>query len=409
MEHQQQQQQQQQQESLSLGGMCIEESINSRYSIWVREALDELPHCFTITDPSISGHPIVFASKEFLKVFGYSREEVIGRNGRMFQGIRTNRRSVMEIRYAVREEKSVQVCLLNYRKNGTPFWILFHMFPVFSKEDGRVIHFVGIQVPIMQKPRRSGSEFSRIRVNLCSENRAVLGFCRREVWSDTVAELGRISPNLDSVLADDTELTDNTCKVSDLENQEASNAMRNILCMLTHYSQLTGRLVSDKRCCSSYMSRVGASLNISLARIKQSFVLTDPHKPDIPIVYASDAFLELTGYTRHEVLGRSCRFLSGQQTDVSTQLQITTNSIQTGKSRTMCILNYRKDGSSFWNFLYMSPVRNASGKIAYFVEVQKEVNHENRNLSPEIRQLSVVGAVKIAVRSSGMIATTSES
>ena len=57
----------------------IEQSFNYRYSVWVREALDELPDNFTITDPSISGHPIVFASRGFLKMSGYSKEEVIDR------------------------------------------------------------------------------------------------------------------------------------------------------------------------------------------------------------------------------------------------------------------------------------------------------------------------------------------
>nr|AML79347.1 putative LOV domain-containing protein [Aster tataricus] len=371
----------------------LEESINNRYSYWVREALDELPHSFTITDPTIPGHPIVFASTQLLKMFGYSRHEVIGKNSSMFQGIHTNRRSLLDIRHAVRDETAILIpSLLNYHKNGTTFWILFRMFPVFSTEDGKLLHFVALQVPIIPRSR--------------SDNTPLLGFCRREVCSDTVPELPRIS-NL-SHDDDDTELTDTACKASDLEKHGANSAMTNILSLLTHYSQLTGGLVSDKRCCSSYMNHVGASLNTSLGRIKQSFVLADPYKTDIPIVYASDAFLELTGYTRQEVLGRNCRFISGQETDVSTQSQIT-NSIQTGKSCTACILSYRKDGSSFWNALHMSPVRNASGKIAYIVEVHMEVTHENQNLSVEIRQLSVVGAVKIAVRSSGMIASTSDS
>nr|AML76837.1 putative LOV domain-containing protein [Helenium autumnale] len=373
--------------------MGVEQSINSRYSFWVREALDDLPHCFTITDPWISGHPIVFASRELLKMSGYSKEEVIGRNGRMFQGSRTNRRSVLEIREAVRQERSIQVTILNYHKTGTPFWILFHMFPVFSKEDGRLIHFIGVQVPITTPRPRS--------VSLCdkgAEGGSVLGFCRREVCSDTV---GRI-PNLEIAPATAAAAADDTteCKASDLEKEAAKSAMGNILSMLTHYSQLTGRLVSDERC---YMGGVGVgvSLNISLARIRQSFVLTDPHKADIPIVYASDAFLELTGYSRHEVLGQSCRFLSGQETDVSAESQIT-NSIRTGKACTVCILNYRKDGSPFWNSLHISPVRNASGKTAYFVEVQMNVNHESKNVRPEMMQLSVVGAVKVAVRTLGI-------
>lgn len=161
----------------------FEQSFEFRYSSWVREALDELPDCFTITDPCISGHPIVFASNQFLKMVGYSRDEVIGKNGRMFQGPDTDRRAVMEIREAIREERPIQISLLNYRKNGTPFWMLFQMCPVFSKEDGRVINFVGVQVPMLRR-------MTRKEVKLC-EDRAgyrdsVFRCCRREVCSDNV-------------------------------------------------------------------------------------------------------------------------------------------------------------------------------------------------------------------------------
>ncbi|KAK3022904.1 hypothetical protein RJ639_046448 [Escallonia herrerae] len=393
----------------------IEQSFTIRYSTWVHEALDEMPESFTITDPCISGHPIVYASHGFLKMFGYSRDEVIGKNGRVFQGPDTSRRSVMEIREAIREERNLQISIVNYRKDGTPFWMLFHLCPVFSKEDGRVMNFVGVQVPILRKPRRSGSEFARSGVSLCEDGsgfrETVFGSCRRELCSDSLVELSRILA-LESVLGvDDADLVDEPCKATDIEQQKATTAMNNILSMLTHYSELTGRLVCTKRCCFSGMGPLGASLNISLGRIKQSFVLTDPHLPDMPIVYASDAFLKLTGYTRREALGQNCRFLSGPNTDCSVQYQIK-ESIRTGQGCTVCILNYRKDTSSFWNFLHISPVRNASGKIAYFVGVQIEsscTNQDKQELSPEIRQLSVVAAVKVAVRSSSMGASTSKS
>jgi PAS domain S-box-containing protein len=186
----------------------IEQSLDRRYSLFVREELDELSESFTITDPSISGHPIVFASSGFLKMSGYSKEEVIGKNGRVFQGPRTNRRSVMEIREAIREERPIQINLLNYRKDGTPFWMLFHMSPVFSKDDGRVTHFVGVQVPISPKPRRSSSEVGRNGVNLCEDGSrtrgdTVFGSCRREECSDSLVELGRIL-DLESVLDSDS-------------------------------------------------------------------------------------------------------------------------------------------------------------------------------------------------------------
>ncbi|KAI5679086.1 hypothetical protein M9H77_10036 [Catharanthus roseus] len=393
----------------------IEESFNVRYSVWVREALDEFGDSFIITDPCISGHPIVYVSSGFLKVFGYSRDEVIGKNGRMFQGPKTNRRSVMEIREAIRAENAIQITLLNYRKDGTPLWMLFHMCPVYSKEDGKVVHFLGVQVPILGKLRRSGSEVVRNGVNFRDDGNkfpeTVFGCCRREVSSDAVMELGR-GIALDYLLnSDDREIeADEPCEASELEKRKATAAVNNILSVLIHYSQTTGRLVCGKRCCLPGTGLLSASLNISLGRIKQSFVLTDPHLPDMPIVYASDAFLRLTGYARDEVLGRNCRLLSGMDTDPAIQFQISQR-IQALQPCTVCILNYRKDKSSFWNFLHISPVRAATGKVAYFVGVQIQhgncSNDEQREVSPEMQHLSVVGAVKVAVRSSTMITSAS--
>nr|AML77153.1 putative LOV domain-containing protein [Verbena hastata] len=387
----------------------IEHSFDLRYSDWVREALNELPDCFTITDPCICGHPIVFASNGFLKMVGYSKDEVIGKNGRIFQGPDTDRRSVMEIREAIREEKAIQISILNYRKDGTPFWMLFQMCPVFSKEDGRVINFVGVQVPILRKQMRtSGVGIVRNEMNL-SENGAGNrgGFfrcCRREVYSNSVLELGCLSSD------DDREVEINEpCEASEIEKTKASAAIGNILSVLTHYSELTGRLVCGKRCYVTGNGQLGSSLNISLGRIKQSFVLTDAFLPDMPIVYASEAFLKLTGYERHEVLGQNCRFLSGTDTDTKTQFQIK-EYVRTQQACTVRILNYRKDGTSFWNFLHISPVRNASGKVAFFVGIQIEDNCKNDEtcgLRPEMRQQSVVGAVKVAVRGFSMGQTSS--
>ncbi|KAF8378395.1 hypothetical protein HHK36_029734 [Tetracentron sinense] len=345
----------------------IYQSFNARYPTWVRETLDELPNNFTITDPCISGHPIVFASRGFLKMSGYSKDEVIGKNGRIFQGSDTNRRSVMEIREAIREERTIQIKLLNYRKDGTPFWMLFHLSPVFSKEDERVIHFVAVQVPILRKLRRFGAGFGRNGGNSSEDGsrlrEVMFGSCRREVCTDSVAEMGCVRV-LDAFVEPDNIGSDieDSCEASDLEKQEAVTAINSILSVMTHYSKLTGRLICGKRCNSSGMGLLGSSLNISLGRIQQSFVLTDPHVPDMPIVYASDAFLRLTGYDRHEVVGYNCGLLNGPDTDAEDIFQIE-ESVRTEQACTVRILNYRKDKNSFWNLLHLSPVRNASGKV----------------------------------------------
>nr|AML77418.1 putative LOV domain-containing protein [Papaver rhoeas] len=390
--------------SLQQIGGLIESSFNSCYTSWVYEALDELEHNFTITDPTISGHPIVFASNGFLKMTGYLKDEVIGRNGRIFQGPRTNRRSIMEIREAIREEKNISMSLLNYKKDGTPFWMLFQLSPIFSKHDGRVIHFVSVQVPISR--RKANSEDGNRWQEL------VLGSCRREVCSDTVMELARCRA-LDSFIDTDNRVLEReeSCEASDSEKGKALTAIGNIMSVLTHYSELTGRLVCGNRSNSAVICSLTSALHISLGRIKQSFVLTDPQLLNMPIVYASDAFLSMTGYNRHEVLGRNCRFLNGPDTDPKAIGQIK-DSIQSSQACSVRILNYRKDRSSFWNFLHISPVRNASAKIAFYVCVQIEEAVKNgvtQGLSPETRQLGTVGAVKVAVRTLSMTAGSSRS
>ncbi|KAI9070426.1 hypothetical protein K1719_047611 [Acacia pycnantha] len=213
----------------------IDQSIDSRYSCHVREALDELPDNFVITDPSISGHPIVFASHGFLKMSGYSKEEVIGKNGKIFQGPGTCRRSVIEIREAIREERSFQINLLNYRKDGKPFWILFPMNPVFNKYDGGVSHFVSVQVPLSRKRRRLGCGVRRSNVNLSDDGSMaqdfVYGSCRKEVCSDSLLEPGRILSlhQVSEVEHDGREPnSEEPCEATDVDKRKAMTAMDNI-------------------------------------------------------------------------------------------------------------------------------------------------------------------------------------
>nr|AML76631.1 putative LOV domain-containing protein [Astilbe chinensis] len=236
----------------------------------------------------------------------------------------------------------------------------------------------------------------------------LFGSCRREMCSDSAVELSRVL----ALESDSRGLElEEPREASDMEKRRAATAVSNVLSVLTHYSELTGRLVCGKRCCLSGMGLLGSSITSSLGRIKQSFVLTDPHLPGMPIVYASDAFLKLTGYARHEVLGRQCTFLSGVDTDPSTVIKIK-ESLQTEQACTVRILNYRKDKTSFWSLLHISPIRNASGKIAYFIAVQLEesCNHQDgQGVRPDTRQLSAVGAVKVAVRTMSMGAGSSKS
>jgi len=165
----------------------IKKSFDEFYSHHARESLEELSELpFTITDPSLSNHPIIFASHAFLNITGFTRDEVLGRSGSMFQGPATCRRSVMEIREAVREEREANVVLVNYRKNGTPFWVFLSVCPVFCLKTGAVVHFVAVQVPLKLRVYGGGGS---VVVN----HDFMFRCCRKEVCSDSLVELDRVS------------------------------------------------------------------------------------------------------------------------------------------------------------------------------------------------------------------------
>lgn len=115
--------------------------------------------------------------------------------------------------------------------------------------------------------------------------------------------------------------------------------------------------------------RRGIDLATTLERIEKSFVITDPRLPDNPIIFASDNFLELTEYTREEVLGRNCRFLQGPETDPLTIKQIR-EAIKDERQMTIQLLNYKKSGKQFWNLFHLQPMQDQQGELQYFIGVQ---------------------------------------
>jgi len=108
---------------------------------------------------------------------------------------------------------------------------------------------------------------------------------------------------------------------------------------------------------------------------QQNFVVTDPSLPDNPIVYATQGFLNLTGYTLDQVLGRNCRFLQGPETDPKAVEKIR-KSIEDGSDMSVCLLNYRVDGTTFWNQFFIAALRDASGNITNYVGVQCKVSDQ---------------------------------
>lgn len=106
---------------------------------------------------------------------------------------------------------------------------------------------------------------------------------------------------------------------------------------------------------------------------RMPMLITDPHQPDNPIVFVNDAFLKLTGYSRGEILGHNCRFLQGAGTNSDDVARIR-NAIARQEAIEVDLLNYRKNGSSFWNRLLISPVFDEQGELRHYFASQFDVS-----------------------------------
>ncbi|SMO57799.1 hybrid sensor histidine kinase/response regulator [Halorubrum cibi] len=122
-----------------------------------RRALDEAPVGITITDPSLPDNPMVYVNDEFVEMTGYDREDAVGVNCRFLQGEETDEAAVTELREAIDAEEPASVELLNYRKDGTPFWNRVSVAPIREHDEDRVTGWVGFQEDITAFKEREGA------------------------------------------------------------------------------------------------------------------------------------------------------------------------------------------------------------------------------------------------------------
>ena len=131
---------------------------------------------------------------------------------------------------------------------------------------------------------------------------------------------------------------------------------------------------------------------------RMPMILSDPHRPDDPIVFCNRAFEKLTGYSQDEILGRNCRFLQGKDTDPAAVDRIR-DGLRKREDVHEEVFNYRKDGSGFWNALFISPVFTPAGDLLYLFASQLDVTrrHEAEAVLQQAQRLETLGSMASGV------------
>uniref|UniRef100_A0A7N0ZTD3 non-specific serine/threonine protein kinase n=1 Tax=Kalanchoe fedtschenkoi TaxID=63787 RepID=A0A7N0ZTD3_KALFE len=408
-------------------GTGFERSNYTRISNDLKDALSTFQQTFVVSDATKPDFPIMYASAGFFKMTGYSSKEVIGRNCRFLQGAETDPEDVAKIREALQEGRTHCGRLLNYKKDGTPFWNLLTIAPI-KDEDGKVLKFIGMQVEVSK--HTEGFKEKMVRPNGLPESLIRYDARQKETATNSVTELvqavkkqprqstesidrrksegaveGRmkleikvpnrrnshtgVRPSMHPITeAPEKKHRKSSGLFTRTQKEKSESSVEHIDDAEAGYNHTwdenDGHDSEDNESEMDYNDsrsssidgvvrykekRKGMDLATTLERIEKNFVITDPRLPDNPIIFASDSFLELTEYSREEILGRNCRFLQGPETDPGTVKKIR-EAIDNQTEVTVQLLNYTKSGKKFWNVFHLQPMRDNKGEVQYFIGVQ---------------------------------------
>ncbi|KAF5821473.1 putative protein kinase AGC-RSK-2 family [Helianthus annuus] len=419
-----------------------------RVSEDLKDALSTFQQTFVVSDATKPDYPILYASAGFFKMTGYTSKEVIGRNCRFLQGADTNPEDVAKIREVLQKGTTYCGRLLNYKKDGSPFWNLLTVSPI-KDESGNILKFIGMQVEVSK--HTEGTKEKMLRPNGLPESLIRYDARQKDMATSSVTELVDAvkrprslseSTNQHPFATESKYNSDNKkSSVLNLGRRKSAETItppppppprprrnshpgvRSITTMqpineLPEKKQKKSKRLSfmgikkknrksseefddgfegevnivdtdgevddeddfelkkddsrpeslDDKVRKKEM-RKGIDLATTLERIEKNFVITDPRLPDNPIIFASDSFLELTEYSREEILGRNCRFLQGPETDRSTVQKIR-EAIDNQTEVTVQLINYTKSGKKFWNLFHLQPMRDQKGEVQYFIGVQ---------------------------------------
>jgi len=120
--------------------------------------------------------------------------------------------------------------------------------------------------------------------------------------------------------------------------------------------------------------------------------IADATLPALPLQYVNSAFEDITGYSFAEIKGQNCRFLQGPDTDPDAVSDIR-RAISREEPITTMLLNYRKDGTRFWNRLQLSPIHDAEKRLRAYMSVQIDITRDvsERTIERERQKMEQLG------------------
>jgi len=257
-------------------------------------AMDEAVVGISIADMAQPSQPLVYVNKGFERVTGYDAEAVLGRNCRMLQGPATDPAAVEQFRAAIDAEEAATVELVNYRRDGTPFWNRVQINPVFD-EAGDLTHYLGFQSDVTERRRTEKliELLNRVlRHNLRNDMNAIRGWATAirdgdaDGARDAGARIERISRELSDLSEHARELEQYVRHPRDPERLAPGEMVTDVIA--THRKEypdaaFDARIETDRWVCA------GAELDVAIGELLTNAVKHNPGStPHVDVTVRDD-------------------------------------------------------------------------------------------------------------------------
>lgn len=391
------------------------EADRDRLLAQLRLQIDRMPLGCMLTDADFR---IIDWNPAAERIFGYSRQEVLGM-GPPFEKILPGGfwPEAEEVLERIRSgDMAANTTSFNLTKDGRTITCDWHNTPLLNR-NGSFAGLLSLVDDVTERKQaevelRRTSDLLRAVTQGSPDAIFVKDLQGRYLFFNAAAErfVGRLAR--DVLGKDDTELfagdgaqlvmerDRRVMQTGQMETEEeeltASGQTRTFLATKAPYRDERGHVIGVIGISRDITERKHAEERLRLRdraiqAVTQGILITDPNQPDNPIIYASPSFEALTGYSVSEALGRNCRFLQGKDTDPDSVTRVR-EAIQREQPCTLDLLNYKKDGTPFWNQLSISPVRDNDGRLTHFVGVQADVT-SRKTLEEQFRQSQKMEAI----------------
>ncbi|WP_292529031.1 PAS domain S-box protein [Methylocystis sp.] len=366
---------------------------------------------------------IEYVNSRFATLTGYQPHELIGQNPRMLQSKRTESDQYRRLWESIRAGVEWRGQIQDRRKDGELYWASEIITPLRDAA-GEITHFLAIQQDITEQKRDKEALFeSEQRFRQVAEMAGdwlweqdqhgrytyssnavedVLGMTPEEVIGKTYLDLFAGPPSSGSAAASAQPPTASRRPFHRIVNHYRHKSGGDI------YTESTGAPVFDDDGRLVKWRGVDHDItgrkkfedalrvrNRAIEAVPIGIAVWDAQAPGVPNVYVNPALSRITGFAREELLGHSMHLLRGPGTDPAALEEIR-NAIAHRQSCQVTVKFYRKDGTPFWDELFISPVANEAGRITHFVSVHADIT-ERRRIEESRHELEIAKQIQLSL------------